>query len=213
MPFLLENAARIAAWLPPVFIAVGVGASLALVYERMRPGRIRNWQSVVARNALTLSIVGLGVAYIPMPPLFRSAEKLQAKRGAAFPELEFKLVADGSSHRLSEYKGSVVLINLWATWCGPCREEMPTLNRLQQQYRDRGVVVLTLSDQPAEEVVGFLRRRAPDTLNARVESFGWLAVRDFRPWTLVLDRDGKLRDYLFGAQSYEVFEKKVRALL
>ena len=62
--------------------------------------------------------------------------------------------------------------------------------------------MLTLTDEPPEEVREMLERLAPHTTNGSVTSFGWLAIRDFRPFTLVLDRQGVLRDYFFGEQSY-----------
>jgi hypothetical protein len=71
------------------------------------------------------------------------------------------------------------------------------------------VVVLTLSDQRPDEIADFLQKMAPDTFNGSVESYGWLAIRDFRPWSVVVDRAGNLRDYVFGMQDFESFEKKV----
>ncbi|MFO7602472.1 MAG: TlpA disulfide reductase family protein [Gammaproteobacteria bacterium] len=52
---------------------------------------------------------------------------------------------DGRRYRLSDYRGQVVLINFWATWCPPCRFEMPSLERLWQQVRDKGVVILAVN--------------------------------------------------------------------
>ncbi len=51
----------------------------------------------------------------------------------------------GQKLRLADYQGKVVLLNFWATWCPPCREEMPAMERLYQRYKDRGVVVLAVS--------------------------------------------------------------------
>jgi len=210
MGMLYDNAARIAAWTPVVLVILATGSAIAWWLAR---GKHSSFVKGLSKQIFGLSIVSLGVAYLPMAPLFRSAEKLSMKEGKQFPDVQFKLVSDGSSHQLQEYKGRVVVINFWATWCGPWREELPALNRLPQSYRDRGVVVLTLSDERPDEIAGFLQKTAPDTFNGSVESYGWLAIRDFRPWSVVIDRGGNLRDYVFGKQDFESFEKKVLRLL
>ena len=207
---LYDNMARIAAWTPVVLVILTIGSAIAWWLARRKRA---SFVQGLSKQIFGLSIVTLAVAYLPMAPLFRSAEKLSTKEGKQFPDVEFKLVSDGSSHRLQEYKGRVVVINFWATWCGPCREELPALNRLQQSYRDRGVVVLTLSDERPDEIAGFLQKTAPDTFNGSVESYGWLAIRDFRPWSVVIYRAGNLRDYVFGMQDFESFEKKILRLL
>jgi thiol-disulfide isomerase/thioredoxin len=214
---LYDNLARIAAWTPMVLVILTIGSAIALWLarkkQRLAPSRRVVIVHAASKQIFGLSIVLLAIAYLPMAPLFRSAEKLSTKEGKGFPDVEFKLVSDGSSHRLHDYQGKVVVINFWATWCGPCREELPALNQLQQSYRDRGVVVLTLSDQRPDEIAGFLQKTAPDTFNGSVESYGWLAIRDFRPWSVVIDRAGNLNDYVFGMQDFESFEKKVLRLL
>ncbi|HET9663618.1 MAG TPA: TlpA disulfide reductase family protein [Burkholderiales bacterium] len=63
----------------------------------------------------------------------------------------------GRVHRLSDYRGKVVLINFWATWCEPCREEMPSLERLRQKLADRPFVVLAVNvDEPEARIAKFL---------------------------------------------------------
>jgi thiol-disulfide isomerase/thioredoxin len=148
-----------------------------------------------------------------MRPLFGTSRRLDNGLGKPVPDAEFQVVESGARKRLGELRGRVLVVNLWATWCPPCLRELPVLDRLQAAHRARGLVVLTLTDEPAEAVRGELARLAPRTLNGSVASFGWLAIRDFRPFTLVVDREGVLRDYLFGEQSYETFEARIRPLL
>jgi len=64
----------------------------------------------------------------------------------------------GRRHRLLDYKGSVVLVNIWATWCAPCRYEMPRLDKLYQSRKASGFVVLGLSDEDIATQQAFLRR-------------------------------------------------------
>jgi hypothetical protein len=84
---------------------------------------------------------------------------------------------------------------------------------LQEAYRDRGVVVITLTDEPREAAQQFVQEHAPAALNGYMSSFGWLEIESFRPFTLVVDRNGVLRDYFFGSQEYETFEARVRKYL
>src|SRR5262245_19818474 len=71
------------------------------------------------------------------------------------PSLELKDL-EGRQHRLSDYRGKVVLINFWATWCGPCRDEMPSIQELKNKLAGRPFVVLAVNlDEPESRIRGF----------------------------------------------------------
>lgn len=214
--FLRQYGAHVAAWVRTGSVVTAC-VSLAGLWYLFRSGKVRGWSHrfrgvarFVCRSVLGVAIVGIIVAYGPMTPLFGTTRLLDNTVGSPAPDMPFRIVEGGAESRLSEFRGKVVLINLWAAWCPPCRRELPVLNRLQTSYRGQGLVVLTLTDEPAHDVKDVLRRHAPDTVNGTVESFGWLAIRDFRPFTLILDRQGVLRDYLFADQTYEAFEARIR---
>lgn len=217
--FIEEQAGRIAAVLPTFLVATGTLAVAALGFIRKHASSIGQWSPwssmtfAVTVLFILLSLIGLGVAFGPMAPLFKSARSLDAGLGKPAPEVVFKDVSDDSVHALRQYRGRVVLLNLWATWCPPCRQELPVLDRLQVAYTSRGLAVITLTDQPRDELKDFLMKVAPDTLNGYVTSFGWLAIRNFRLFTLLIDRDGTLRDFFFGAQTYESFEHRIQGYL
>ena len=75
------------------------------------------------------------------------------QQGFLAPDFELKTLT-GETVRLSDLRGQAVLVNLWATWCPPCREEMPAINKMYEEYKDRGFVVLavdmTYQDDPTE---------------------------------------------------------------
>lgn len=103
---------------------------------------------------------------------------------------------EGANLRLEEYRGQVVLINFWATWCGPCRQEMPILDRLHQRYEDTGFTVLGVNVEgeagPAQELVDKTKVTFPVLIDdgQRVSE---LYDLEAMPSTYVLDRDGNLR--------------------
>ena len=77
------------------------------------------------------------------------------------PDFVLKSI-DGKNLRLNEYRGQVVLINFWASWCGPCRQEMPLLQQIDKRYRDAGFTVLGVNvegkEGPAKEVARLIDR-------------------------------------------------------
>ena len=72
------------------------------------------------------------------------AESLRPWSGGATPPLELA-DPDGSTHRLADYRGKTVLVNFWATWCGPCRAEMPSMERLRREMQGRPFVILAVN--------------------------------------------------------------------
>jgi thiol-disulfide isomerase/thioredoxin len=133
--------------------------------------------------------------------------------------------AKGLAAAVAKEKGRVVVVNFWATWCVPCREEYPDLTRLEKAYRGKGVAVLGVSIDSAKDlpkVDQFLARMKPDFPNYRKASGG--DDQDFiesvdknwggeLPFTVVYARDGKKTKVLSGKQSYGDFEAAVKALL
>jgi thiol-disulfide isomerase/thioredoxin len=111
---------------------------------------------------------------------------------------DFTITADGG--RLlsaSNFGGKLLVLNFWATWCPPCVEETPSLNRFAQQYADKGVVVLALSvDRDEKAYRAFLRRFKPDFLTARNAELHADYGTFMYPETYIIDAKGRvLRKY------------------
>ena len=100
----------------------------------------------------------------------------------------------GKTWTFSELRGKVVLVNFWATWCPPCRKEMPDLEALYQQFAPQGLVILGISDEKAAKVKPFIRERKvtfPVLLDPGRKVNGVFVVEGI-PKSFVYDRDGKL---------------------
>ncbi len=124
---------------------------------------------------------------------------------------------DGSELDLSKPTGDVLLINFWATWCGPCRQEIPDLAKLSTKYKGRGLRVIGLAVDSG----------SPDEIKPHVSDLGinypvYLAddvVDRFPntgvglPTTLIANRSGLIVEQFIGARSYEDFERVVVPLL
>ena len=103
---------------------------------------------------------------------------------------------DGSNLRLEEYRGQVVLINFWASWCGPCRQEMPLLDRLHHRYEDTGFAVLGVNVEgevaPAQKIVDKTNVTFPVLIDEK-QKVSEMYSLEAMPSTVVVDRDGVIR--------------------
>ncbi len=134
---------------------------------------------------------------------------------------ESKLAADftltnmqGEQVSLSQYRGKVVILNFWATWCPPCREEMPSMERLYQKYKDQGLVILAVSaDENGKKAVSQFLQKTPYSFPILLDSdnIAQNAYGVFRfPESFIIDRNGMVvkkiiggRDWLSGS-TYEL---------
>lgn len=135
-----------------------------------------------------------------------------------FPAPELTLTdLQGVSRSLADYRGQVVLVNLWATWCAPCKEEMPVLQAFYEDYRDRGFVVIAINDgDPAADVrafVGDYELTFPVWLDptyvATEEAFHTLNL----PASFVIDREGTIQLAWVGRISSRMLEQHLAPLI
>jgi peroxiredoxin len=122
---------------------------------------------------------------------------------------------DGKTLRLSDLRGQVVVVDYWATWCGPCRIAMPHLQKLYDTYKSQGVTVLALSvDQKGLEVVRpFIQQNGFTFPVAMADEKSVSAFGNFSsiPTTVIVRPDGRVHTTLTGALPYEEYVAAVQA--
>jgi cytochrome c-type biogenesis protein len=148
----------------------------------------------------------------PPPPVI--TEKPELKSFSAAPDVELQTL-DGKSFNLAELRGRVVLLNFWATWCIPCRSEIPELNAMHRDLEPRGLEIVGVSTYDgAERVREFWKDIKQDYRvvlgNQGVESK--FAVSGL-PTTFILDREGRIRAKIVGERRRDTFEAAVKPLL
>ena len=149
-----------------------------------------------------------------------SLSKLLTPAPTPAPDYVFK-DAEGRNVRFADFKGRVAVVNLWATWCAPCKIEMPTLAALAEHYKDRDdVAVVTISmdvDKAVPEARAFIADNAPLAYYAdpKFQLAFEFPGKGAMPQTVLLDRRGNVRAVLTGEADWASAEAKalVEALL
>lgn len=117
------------------------------------------------------------------------------KMGEAAPDFTLKSNS-GSNIRLSEQKGTVVLVNFWASWCGPCRKEMPLLEEMQKKYSPLGFTVLGVNVDKDSSLADKILDDIPVSFPILFDASGDISKLydvDAMPTTVIVDRNGKMR--------------------
>lgn len=138
--------------------------------------------------------------------------------GAQAPD--FQLIdLQGNWQALPDHRGKVVLLNFWATWCGPCRVEMPSMERVYQDLKDEGFAILAISSDPQGSIVTrpFVASQGltfPILHDSDYRVSGSYGVRTL-PMSFLIDRNGTLTQRVFGARDWNSAEARevIRGLL
>jgi cytochrome c biogenesis protein CcmG/thiol:disulfide interchange protein DsbE len=147
------------------------------------------------------------VLWVFTMPSYRQGEPSVAGRKAE----DFSVMVGGRHAKLSDFRGRVVVLNFWASYCGSCVEEIPDLDRLQRRIAGRGGVVLGVSvDESCENYEDFLRKHPvafqttceEPTTKRLAEQFGSVMI----PETYVIDRQGKIERKIIGPQQWDSAE-------
>jgi thiol-disulfide isomerase/thioredoxin len=190
-------------------LALSTAAGFAAVYVTMAPrdnAAIEKSQSAEAPEAQPA-----GTADAPKPGA-KMAAFVHKKAPEPLPEITFNDAA-GKTLTLADFKGKVVLLNLWATWCAPCREEMPALDRLQKALGGDTfeVVALSLDRKGAEASQKFLTETKADNLRLYIDSSakqGTVLKIVGMPTTILIDKEGREIGRLAGPAEWDSDDAK-----
>ena len=223
-----------AAGLAVPFLITGLSINKFLdFYSKFR----RHLHKVEVVSGSVLMLIGLAVAlnytarlssmltWIPnaenlikVAPPTTTATPQQSTDKASYemaPDFELQ-TADGRTIRLSDLRGQVVLLNFWATWCIPCRAEIPAFNAMQSQYEAQGLKIVGVLTQDTPDRLAEFHKDIPqnytvligtDDIGARFGNGPGL------PITYVIDREGRIRQKIFGGNERLVFEAAIKPLL
>jgi len=195
-----------------VVMVVPFAITLVLVMkDRHRSGLLLS-----GKIGLAIAILSLGLIAKPVSDGFTRSKQERNKQMHDVPAPLFESTdLLGNRQRLADYRGNVVLVNIWATWCAPCRAEMPTLDRLYQERKDRGLVVLGMSDESSEVQKRFLKEVPVSYPLLELKPDVPSLYRDIAryPEIFLIDREGRLQPAPRGGQTLERIEANVDALL
>lgn len=152
--------------------------------------------------------------------LFGEHTKTATATVPALPIFELALAdLNGQKQSFSQWRGKVLIVNYWATWCHPCREEMPGFSRLQEKYRDKGVQFVGISIDTADKIIEF-QKTTPVTYPLLIGDISVMEnsaklgnSRQALPFTAVFDREGRLSATKLGRLSEPELERQLTELI
>ncbi len=143
------------------------------------------------------------------------ASNTNAATFAAAPEAAFQTL-EGKSFSLTELRGRVVVLNFWATWCAPCRAEIPEFNAMQREYEAKGLTIVGVSSHDAADAVKDFQKDNPQhytVLTSGEDAPDKFGTGPGRPVTFIIDREGRIRKTIFGSTDRAGFEAAIKPVL
>jgi cytochrome c biogenesis protein CcmG/thiol:disulfide interchange protein DsbE len=168
-----------------------------------------------AKALVLLAAAGVLMIAISIPVFQRAGSVRAAGKRKAVPDFRLSDLS-GKPWRLSDHRGEIVVVNFWATWCGPCQEETPGLIRLSRHYAGKGVAFVGIStdDDPASVIPPFLQEfQIPYPIVLAGPNVSLAENIDGLPTTYLLDRQGRIAKKLVGATDEAEFRQEIDALL
>lgn len=169
---------------------------------------------------VTLVVALLGTAWIGLSRV--PADDINPNGRPPAPQIghpapDFTLTTpDGETVSLGDLRGQAVLVNFWATWCGPCRVEMPDIQSVYDRYGDEGLVVLAVNDAEPEALINSYVDELDLTFTILMDPTRDVQrvyqVRAF-PTSYFIDRDGIIQDAIFGSMTRPVIEDRVEQIV
>ncbi|MFM9912676.1 MAG: TlpA family protein disulfide reductase [Methylophilaceae bacterium] len=166
-------------------------------------------------SRVLIAIVGIALAFVLARHFFSpgTVSSTQALFAASFPDETGKLQS------MAQWRGKVLVVNFWASWCGPCREEMPMLDEFQADYGAKEVRIVGISAEDVDHLkafseelkVGYQLLAGDFEALALAQALG--NDKSILPFTVVIDKSGKIAQIMFGKVDKSMLEKALAPLL
>lgn len=166
------------------------------------PKNKKEWSSL-ASDLFSLA-AGVFLLFLLQKNYATPMEAVMEYKDRSLPEFRFRNMRTGNEEGLEQYANKVVVLNIWATWCPPCRAEMPALHTLQEKYPDK-LRVVAISDETPEKISTFLQTRSfAFTVGSFLSSNPLLESINSRPVSILVV-NGKVVDIVVGARGISFF--------
>lgn len=169
-------------------------------------GQLVSWIAGAAVLAVALSLIWAGDSGVPAP----------VGRGAQAPDFTLQRLDGDEPFVLAEERGRIVLVNFWATWCKPCEDEIPSMERLYRALHPQGLELVAISvDEGRDEVAAFRDRLGvtfPIALDPSQEVSRLYQTTGY-PESLLVDRDGTILERYVGPRDWSVYRERIESLL
>jgi thiol-disulfide isomerase/thioredoxin len=178
--------------------------------KKIAPTSGVEWKKLVAE----LLYLGLGIFifFWVQKNFQQQIDRVMSEKNKPMQGLGFINMKTGLPDSLGAYKGKVVILNLWATWCGPCRKELPALEKIQAAHK-KNLVVLALSDEPVPTIHNFNQQNPVQLLFGSFANHPMLDSLSTRPVSILIDTDGLVKDVVVGARGLNFFRDWIEPYL
>ncbi|RXI98202.1 TlpA family protein disulfide reductase [Anaerobacillus alkaliphilus] len=180
---------------------------------------------MLRQRIISLVVLIVAIGFISYAVVTNQSPKVGAEKGMLAPDFTLPLWETGEQASLSSYRGEIVVLNLWASWCPPCRKEMPDLIRLHEDYKNQGVVVLGVNlatherdENGVEEFMNEFKVNFPtfidqpiDQVNRRGVVASSYNIQSI-PYTYIIDSNGRIAHVIRGEVTYGMLETLIKEL-
>lgn len=166
------------------------------------------------KKNITLIIIGLAAAAVLYIIISGSAKQVGSEPGDRAPDFSLPSYENDEETALSDYRDSLVILNMWASWCEPCVRELPALLEIHENYNEEGVEVITMNmnsyERTQEEAETFAAEFNLTRTPSAIDMDGDVADAyqlQYLPTTVIIDRDGIIIEKIAGEITYERMEQ------
>ncbi|MBI2216770.1 MAG: TlpA family protein disulfide reductase [Candidatus Rokubacteria bacterium] len=187
-------------------VAVLLGAAVAASFFAARTAPVRSEaKRADRRSSAATTSPSAATTPLTVDAAIKELDLIRPSRPKAAHDFTLKTL-NGKTFRLAEQRGNVVLVNFWATWCPPCREEMPAMERLHRAHKERGFVMVAVSvDADPAAVAPFVKEHKLTftiALDPKMEAANAYGVRAL-PSSFVIDRRGTMAAFALGPRAWD----------